>query len=172
MTAPPGSRLNGKDRKGRGVKLMAPWFNQFKVSPGAEIRENHFCYRSSVQGGHMFLHDLREKTWYPSVLSLQLTASPPARTVAPAAGHIPVCVAQASKGPAVRRWLRSRCTSGKEAVWGVSSRGQTLSRETNRRDGPQRRLPIPPRSRPHDLQPPDSRFTLCKCCSCASLPSP
>lgn len=60
MTAPPGSRLNGKDRKGRGVKLMAPWFNQFKVSPGAEIRENHFCCHSSVQGGHMFLHDLRE----------------------------------------------------------------------------------------------------------------
>ncbi|GAA6213685.1 latent-transforming growth factor beta-binding protein 2 [Lates japonicus] len=34
----------------------------------------------------------------------KLTASPPARTVAPAAGHIPVCVAQASRGPAVRRW--------------------------------------------------------------------
>lgn len=39
------------------------------------------------------------------------TASPPARTAALAAGLIPACVARASRGLAVRRWPRSRCTS-------------------------------------------------------------
>lgn len=39
------------------------------------------------------------------------TASPPARTAAPAAGLIRACVARASRGLAVRRWPRSRCTS-------------------------------------------------------------
>lgn len=149
---------------------MAPWLNQFKVSPGAEIRENHFCYCSFIHGGHMLQHDLL-KTWSPSVLSLQLTASPPARTVDPAAGQIPACVAQASRGPAVRRWLRSRCTSVTEAPWGASNPGPTPSRKTNHGEGPQKGRPsIPPRSRPRDLRPPGSLSTLRKWCSCASLP--
>lgn len=144
---------------------MVPWFNQFNLSRCLEIRENHFCYRCFVQGGgggHMFQRDLL-KTWYPSVLSLQLTASPPARTVAPAAGRIPAYAARASRAPAVRRWLRSRCTSATGAVWGVYSRGSTFSRKTNRTDGPQKRLSTLLRCRPRGLRPPDSQSTPCKC---------
>lgn len=146
----------------RGVKLMAPWFNQFKMSPCSGNSENSFCYCSFIQVGRMFKHDLLN-TPYPSVLSPQLTASPPARTAAPAAARIPACAALASKVPAVRRWLQSRCTSAKEAVWGVFDLGPTLSPETNRGEGPQRKLVMPSRSRPHDLRSPDSLFTLCKC---------
>lgn len=147
---------------------MAPWLNQFKVSPGVEIRESHFCYCSFIGGGHMLQHDLL-KTWSPSVLPLQLTASPPARTVAPAAGPRPACVAQASRGPVVRSWPRSRCTSETEAAWGACNPGPTLSRGTNHGEGPRRGRPLtPPGSRPRDLRPPGSLSTLCKWCSCAS----
>lgn len=110
----------------------------------------------------MFQRDLL-KTWYPSVLSLQLTASPPARTVAPAAGRIPACAARASRAPAARRWLRSRCTSAMGAVWGAYSRGSTYSRKTNSAEGPQKRLSMLLRCRPRDLRPPGSQSTPCKC---------
>lgn len=164
MTAPPGSLLNGKTEWAEGGKLMAPWFNQFNLSRCLEIREKRFCYRCFVQGGgHMFQRDLL-KTWYPSVLSLQLTASPPARTVAPAAGRIPACAARASRAPAVRRWLRSRCTSTPGAVWGAYSRGSTFSRRTNSAEGPQNRLSMLLRCRLHGLRPPGSQPTPCKCC--------
>lgn len=114
------------------------------------------------KGGHMFQRDLL-KTWYPSVLCLQLTASPPARTVAPAAGRIPACAARASRAPAARRWLRSRCTSAMGAVWGAYSRGSTFSRKTNSAEGPQKRLLMLLRCRPRDLRPPGSQSTPCKC---------
>ena len=148
MTAPPGSPLNEKDKKGWEVKLMALWLNQVKVSPSVEIRESHkgavarkATLLPPTRGGHTLEHD-PPKTWSPSVLSLQRTASPPARTAAPAAGHIPVCVARASRAPAVRRWPRSRCTSVKEAPWDAFIPAPTPSRETNRGEGPSERQAI------------------------------
>lgn len=139
---------------------MDPWLNKVKVSCSAETRKRHFCYCLFIQGGTC---SNMLKTRSPSVLSPQLTASRLARTVAPAAGRIPVCVAQASRGPAVRRWPQSRCTYVNEAPWGASSLEATFSRETNRRGSPQReRAPTPPRSRPRDLRPPNSRPTLRK----------
>lgn len=149
-------------------ETKAFWLNQFKVRSGVEMTEIHTCYCSFIEGGYMLCHDLL-KTWSPSVLSLQLTASPPARTVAPAAGHILVCVAQAFRAPAVRRWPRSRCTSVTEAPWGAFNPAPTLSRKTNHGGGPRRsRALTPPRSRPNNLWPLNSLATLCKWRSCAS----
>lgn len=141
---------------------MAPWFNQFNLSCCLEIREKHFCYRCFVQGGHMFQRDLL-KTWYPSVLSFQLTASPPARTVAPAADRIPACAARASRAPAVRRCLRSRCTSVTGPAWDAFRRGSTFSRETNSGEGPQKGLSMLLRPRAQDPRPPDSQSTPREC---------
>lgn len=150
---------------------MAPWFNQFKVSSGCWTQwgTSFFLLLLLRTMKDMFFMTCRKRDIH-LLLFPQLTASPPARTVAPAVGRIPACVAPASRGPAVRRWPPSRCTSGKGAVWGAFSQGPTLSRGTNRREGPPTRLSIPPRSRPHDLQPPGSQLTPCKCCSCASPP--
>lgn len=119
-------------------------------------------FKRGFLGGHMLLHDLLN-TWYPSVLSFQLTASPPARTVAPAADPIPVCVARGSRAPAVKRWLQSKCTSATEAPWDGFSPAPTPFRRTNHGEGPLTDRPwAPPRFRAHDLQPPDSRLTPCK----------
>lgn len=152
----------------REVKRTTFWLNQFEVSPGVEMMESHFCYCSLVQGGYMLCHDLLQ-TRSPSVLSFQPTASPPAKIAARAAGHILVCVAQAFRDPAVRRWPQSRCTSVTEAPWDAFNLAPTPSRKTNHRDGPQRdRALTPPRTRPNNLWPLNSLSTPCKWLSCAS----
>lgn len=145
---------------------MAFWLIQFRGNPTVKLKNNHFYYSlffflHRVEWGHAWM-------WPPDnlitlrVLSPQLTASPHARTVAPAADHIPVCVAQASRGPAVKRWPRNRCTSASEALWGVSSPAPTLFRKT--RGGSQRDSPVTPaKSRLWDLWPPNHLSRLRKC---------
>lgn len=139
---------------------MAPRLNQFKVDPCVQAKP--FLFLPFRTQGYMPWLDLLI-TWSPSVVSLQLTVNPPAKTVAHAAGHILACVAQASRAPAVKRWLQNRCTSVIEVPWGVFNLAPTPSRKTNHRKGPQKETPlIPQRPRPHDLRLQDSQPTLRK----------
>lgn len=77
MTTPSGSLLKEKNRKSWEVKLMAPWFNQLKVSPGVEIRGKPFLLLllhtlggtcSSMTCWKLDLHLCSFVSWLPASL--------------------------------------------------------------------------------------------------------